>query len=97
MNSLAMRTWARVVCIAHALVVTGLWYAIVMLDKDIVKVKTWTSLACLWPIWIVSIAFPDKAQRLRWFATLVAGLLLLSPTFSTLYSFVVWSSRGFAP
>ena len=91
------RTWARAACIAHALVVTGFWYAIVVLDLEIVKVGTWIGLAWLWPIWIVSVAFPDRAQRLRWLATLVAGLLILSPTFSTLYSFAVWGRRGFAP
>ena len=95
--SATLRIWTRAVCIVHACVVSGTWYVIFMLDKDIVNVRIWTALAVLWPIWIFAIAFPGKAWRLRWLATLALGLIILSPTFSTLYSFAVWTIGGFAP
>jgi hypothetical protein len=91
------RVWAQILCIAHALIVSGIWYALFILDEDVVTVRTWIVLAVLWPFWIISIAFPGKVRRLQWLATLVACAIVLSPTFSTFYSFVVWKAGGFAP
>ena len=95
--SVLPRKWPQILCVIHALVVTGIWYVMFMLDKDIVKVSTWIAVAVLWLGWIFSIALPGKTRRLRWFAVLSVCAVILSPTFSTLYSFVVWSVGGFAP
>jgi len=68
-----------------------------MLDKDIVKVRTWVALGILWLVWIFSVSFPGKARRLRWLAVLALGMVILFPTLSTFYSFAAWGIGGFAP
>jgi len=95
--SATSRALARVGCIVHACAVTGSWYVLFMQDKDIVSVRTWTLLAAIWPLWILALVFPDRVQRLRWLAVLIVGLIILTPTYSTLYSFLVWRIGGFAP
>ena len=95
--SVLPRKWTQILCVAHALLVTTLWYAMFMLDKNIAKAGTWTTLAVLWSLWIFSVAFPGRTRRLRWVAILAICAFILSPTFSTLYSFAVWSVGGFAP
>jgi hypothetical protein len=95
--SATQQVWIRIACIAHAIIICATWYVIFMLDKDMLKARTWVTLAALWPIWVIAVAFPGKARRLRWLATLTLGLIILSPTFSTLYSFAIWSAGGFAP
>jgi hypothetical protein len=91
------RMWTQVLCIVHAFIVSAIWYVMFMLDRDIVKVRTWVALAILWLVWIFSVAFPGRTRRLRWVAVLSLGTIILSPTFSTLYTFAVWSIGGFAP
>ena len=89
--------WTRTACVIHATVVTWIWYVIFMLDKDVVTVRLWIVMVIVWPLWIVSIIFPGKSRRLHWLVTLGLGLIILSPTFSTLYSFAAWRIGGFAP
>lgn len=88
---------ARTLCIFHALSASGLWYIVVILDSDVVSVTSWLDLTVAWVVWIPILAIASKPRR-RWsLAALALGLAVLSPTFSTLYAFAMWSIGGFAP
>ena len=89
--------WSRFACILHASVSTTLWYAIVMLDKDLMPVRVWTAMTVLWALWIGAPVLAKRDERGAWIWTVVLGLAVLSPVFSTLYAFAVWTFGGFAP
>jgi hypothetical protein len=90
-------SWPRVACILHAIVATVLWYVIVMLDSHIVSVRVWTAITLLWLLWLGPAMRAGKGRRGPWVWTLTLGIVILAPTFSTLYSFTVWMIGGFAP
>lgn len=89
--------WLRIACIAHASVATLLWYVRIMMDSDVLPARVWTVVTLLWLLWLFAIALARKENRVRWLWTIIIALAILSPTYSTLYSFAVWSIGGFAP
>lgn len=95
--SATQQIFIRIACIAHAFIISMTWYVIFMMDKDILKIRTWVVIAALWPVWAFAIALPGNPWRLRWLGTLLFGFIILSPTYSTLYTFAIWSASGFAP
>jgi hypothetical protein len=68
-----------------------------LLDKDVIATRVWIGMAAGWLLWFIAIGFSGRSRRLAWCVTLVVGLVVLAPTFSTLYSFAVWQLKGFAP
>jgi len=86
-----------VACLSHAASATALWYALFFHDWRPNTSADWLFLAVSWPLWALLLLPPGKQQRLQWLAVLVISLVVLSPTFSTLYTFAIWSIEGFAP
>jgi hypothetical protein len=86
----------QLLCIAHAIACSVLWYVVVFRDNHVVTVRTWTVLCILWLAWF-SAPYFDKKSRQRWALAIGIGLVALYPTYGTLYSFVVWTFGGFAP
>jgi hypothetical protein len=68
-----------------------------MQDRNIVSARVWTGLAVIWLIWMAAPFLSGKEGRRGWTITVALGLGILIPTYSTLYSFAVWSIEGFAP
>ena len=97
LNSAGILIWSRLACLAHAIAVSLVWYMLFVLDKDVVAPSAWVALAATWPLWSIATWFAGRSRRLGWCVVLVVGLIILSPTLSTLYSFVVWHMGGFAP
>ena len=89
--------WGHVACVLHAVMISSTWYLMFVLDRDVVTTRVWVALACTWPLWTVAFALPGRSRRIGWALTLAVGLVILFPTFSTLYSFAVWQIEGFAP
>jgi len=89
--------WPRIACIAHAAVGTLLWYLRIMMDNEVLPARAWTVTILLWLPWLVVPLLVRKERRAGWLWTIVISLAVLSPTYSTLYSFAIWSIGGFAP
>lgn len=88
---------ARAACLTHALVATFLWHLRIMLDNDVLPARVWTAVTLLSLPWLLAPALARSGTRLNWLWTIIAGLVILSPTYSTLYSFLAWTIEGFAP
>ena len=84
-------------CALHAGAITWLWYMMIWRDQSVVPTRVWLALVYAWLPWVIFILLPGRRDRLWWGGTLVLALAILSPTFSTLYAWAVWSVAGFAP
>ena len=83
--------------VAHAAVVTTLWWLMIYADRDLVSVRLWTLLAVAWFAWPVTVIVRwSRFSKLVVGAT-VAGIAVISPVISTLYTFAAWAIGGFAP
>ena len=89
--------WAIVACLLHAAIASGIWVLMFMFDVDILSGKAWMVLTLVWVVWVGAPIISPKAIKMRWTLTIAAGLLLLAPTISTLYTFIIWGIWGFAP
>lgn len=89
--------WPLAVCVLHALAITAVWITVFKFELDVMPGKYWLALSLSWFLWPLSIAFAKGEDRTHWIVSTVLGLLILVPTFSTTYTFVVWAVEGFAP
>ena len=89
--------WLQVTCLLHALLVTGVWIMVFKFDLDVMPGKLWMAFALLWILWLSALIFSQKEDRLRWIIGIAIGFLVLVPTISTLYTFIVCTVEGFSP
>jgi hypothetical protein len=89
--------WPLVVCDLHALIVTVIWILVFQFELDVMPGKYWMVLSLSWFLWLLSIVFAGGENRMRWIVSAGIGALILVPTFSTTYTFIVWAVEGFAP
>lgn len=90
-------SWLKLGCLLHAILILGIWVLVFKFNLDVLPGKVWMGLAFAWPAWLVAAAMSKRENRMRWVFVIAIGVLLLSPTISTLYTFTVWSIEGFAP
>jgi hypothetical protein len=81
----------------HAIFVCGVWILTFKFDLDVMPGKLWMATALIWPFWVGAAIASRPEYRVRWAVAVAIGMLLLTPTIPTLYTFVVWSIEGFAP
>ena len=84
-------------CLLHAVLVTTLWVLVFRFDVTIISGKIWAVIALAWPLWFLVLALASRRDLKNWGFAAIAGVLILSPIFPTLYAFVVWTIEGFAP
>jgi hypothetical protein len=84
-------------CLAHAIAVTAEWILEFVLDLDLVPGKIWLIAALLWPLWVVPFLLSSPTMTKRWVLFGGTGLLILTPTLSTIYTYSAWAIGGFAP
>jgi hypothetical protein len=89
--------WPLVVCDLHALIVTAVWILVFQFELNAMPGKYWMILSLSWFLWLMSFVISRGEDRTRWFVSAGIGALILVPTFSTTYTFVVWAIEGFAP
>jgi hypothetical protein len=90
--------WVAIGCVIHACCITAFWILVFEFDVDPpITGRSWMLLAFSWLAWWVVIASSrSEVRRNRAIAGLI-GILILAPTISTVYSFLVWAVAGFAP
>lgn len=67
------------------------------MDNEILPARVWPATILLWLPWLLVPFFTRREYRAGWLWTIAIGLAVLSPTYSTLYSFAVWTIGEFAP
>jgi hypothetical protein len=82
---------------SHAFLVCAIWILVFKLDRDVISGKPWMVLTLAWFLWLSAIALARRQDRIQWIMVIAIGSLLLAPTIPTLFTFVVWSIKGFAP
>ena len=97
MNSLLRSPWSIGVCLAHAAAITALWILVFMLDSKLLPGRVWMVLALTWLVWLVATVVAPLEVRRKWTLTVVIGVLIQVPAIPTLYTFLVWWIKGFAP
>jgi len=96
-NSWIEWSWPKLGCLLHAILILGIWVLVFKFNLDVMPGKVWMGLALVWFVWLVVAVMSKRENRMRWVFVIAIGVLLLSPTISTLYTFTVWSIEGFAP
>ena len=89
--------WPMVVCLVHALLVSGIWVLVFEFDLDVMPGKLWMALAFAWVVWLGAALVSRPENRTRWMVAIGIGAFFLAPTIPTLYTFAVWSIEGCAP
>ena len=89
--------WLIAACFIHASLITLLWTLRFQFNVSILPGKIWLGLALMWVLWIPIAVLVERRNLKAWLITGVAGLLMLMPTYSTIYAFTVWAIWGFAP
>lgn len=90
-------SWLNIACFGHAMLITVLWILDFKFNVSILTGKIWLGLALTWFLWIPGAAFCGLRNLKNWVFTDIAALLILLPTYSTIYTFTVWAIWGFAP
>ena len=81
----------------HAVAVTAIWAAMFYSDVAVLSGRTWLTLAWAWVIWPASLMLLRRHIARLTVGVVVVSALVLLPTVSTIFTFTVWSTRGFAP
>jgi hypothetical protein len=89
--------WLNVACLLHAILITVLWILDFKFNIHILSAKIWLAIALMWLLWIPGAALFRPRKLKDSLITGIAGILILMPTYSTLYTFTVWAAGGFAP
>ncbi len=89
--------WLNVACLLHAVLITVLWILDFKFNVHILSSKFWLGIALMWMLWVPVAALVRPRNLKNWLITGIAGILILTPTFSTIYTFTVWAVEGFAP
>ena len=89
--------WLNAACLVHAILITLLWILHFKFHISVLSGNIWLGLALMWFLWIPIAAFCGLRNLRNWVITEIAALLILLPTYSTIYTFTVWAIWGFAP
>jgi hypothetical protein len=84
-------------CLLHAILATLLWVLVFKFGVEMISGKLWAGMTTVWLLWLLFIAFSPRKHLKMWILAVVASSLILAPTYSTLYTFLVWTIEGFAP
>jgi hypothetical protein len=89
--------WLNIACLLHAILITVLWILDFKFDIHILSAKIWLGIALMWLLWIPAAVLFRPRKLKHSLITGIAGILILMPTYSTIYTFTVWAVGGFAP
>jgi hypothetical protein len=89
--------WLIAGCLLHAILITVEWLLEFKLDLDFLPGKIWLGFALPWPLWFIGAFASPRPMRKKWVVAAAFGVLILTPTISTIYTYIGWAIGGFAP
>jgi hypothetical protein len=80
-----------VLAIAHAALVFMFWYAAMLLDNPVIDTTLWLVMGWTWLVWLAVLVPRARREAKLMFPTLLAGVGIMIPCISTIYTFTVWA------
>lgn len=80
-----------VLCVAHALLVLGLWIGHAFAGASPLSGQAWLTLAWLWLVWPLLLVLHPARSRRRIFVPVFIGVVLIAPCMATIFLFSAWA------